>query len=147
MEHSPVPWTTRESAEDCPLPSGVAIAVHRHDMGWQITGRICTMNAQGDHGYMSGVTNGNALLIAMAPFAPHECSVPGCPGPENKQRLEAHPELLACLKNMTDATALAMRLLLKHGLVDEFIDEAMREGLPAEIGARAHALIAKVEGK
>jgi hypothetical protein len=92
-------------------------------------------------------TEADAALVILAPSAPHSCSVPGCPGPENKRRLEAHPELLACLRDMTDALALAMRLLLKHGLVDEFIDQARLEGLPAEMGMRAHALIAKAEGK
>jgi hypothetical protein len=41
----------------------------------------------------------NAHLLALAPSAPHYCSVPGCPGPENKRRLEAFDELVTACKS------------------------------------------------
>ncbi len=43
-------------------------------------------------------SDADANLIALAPTAPHECSVPGCPGPENKRKLEAFDSVLAALK-------------------------------------------------
>ena len=35
--------------------------------------------------------------------APHDCMVPGCPGPENKRKLEAFPDLLAALEALLAA--------------------------------------------
>jgi len=47
----------------------------------------------------------NAALIAAAPTAPHECDIPGCPGVENKRKLDAFDDLLASLKDARDAIA------------------------------------------
>ena len=32
-------------------------------------------------------------LILLAPTAPHDCDIPGCPGRENKRKLEAAEDL------------------------------------------------------
>ena len=37
-------------------------------------------------------------LVGLACISPHDCDVPGCPGPENKRKLEAFPDLLAALQ-------------------------------------------------
>ena len=37
-------------------------------------------------------------LVALACMSPHNCNVPGCPGPENKRKLEAFDDLLAACK-------------------------------------------------
>ena len=34
----------------------------------------------------------------VAPTAPHDCDMPGCPGPLNKRKLEAFDNLLAALQ-------------------------------------------------
>ncbi len=47
-------------------------------------------------------TEADAALICLALQAPHDCSVPGCPGPENKRRLEAFEDLLVALKRAQD---------------------------------------------
>lgn len=87
----------------------------------------------------------NAVLITLARQAPHDCDRPGCPGPENKRKLEAFDELVPALKDLIDATALALRVLVKHGLVEEFVQQAEADGIPPAIGKRVRALIAKSE--
>lgn len=37
---------------------------------------------------------GTAKLFALSDTAPHDCDVPGCPGPVNKRKLEALEELV-----------------------------------------------------
>ncbi len=40
----------------------------------------------------------NAHLIAAAPTAPHDCDVPGCPGAENRHRLDAFDGMRTALE-------------------------------------------------
>jgi hypothetical protein len=44
----------------------------------------------------------NALLISLAPTAPHGCAIPGCPGAENKRKLEAFDEMVEALHALED---------------------------------------------
>ena len=46
----------------------------------------------------------NARLFALAPTAPHSCTVPDCPGPENLRKLEAFEGLLEAAKRAFDST-------------------------------------------
>ena len=52
----------------------------------EISGAPSNPQARADHN-----------LIALAPTAPHDCDIPGCPGAETKRRLEAAEALLAAL--------------------------------------------------
>ena len=42
-------------------------------------------------------------LEELARTAPHDCDVPGCPGPLNQRKLEVFPDLLAALAAISDA--------------------------------------------
>ena len=44
----------------------------------------------------------NARLIALAPTAPHDCDIPGCPGAENKRRLDMHERMLRTLRHASE---------------------------------------------
>lgn len=44
----------------------------------------------------------NARLVALAPTAPHECDVPGCPGAETKRKLEAAAAVVKALMDERD---------------------------------------------
>ena len=39
-------------------------------------------------------------LVALICMSPHNCDAPGCPGPENKRKLEAFDDLLAALQDL-----------------------------------------------
>lgn len=70
IRHTPGPWIARRV----------------YGSTWQVTA--------GHHDLMSTTNNEeNALLIALAPTAPHDCDVPGCPGVENKRKLVAFSRL------------------------------------------------------
>lgn len=43
---------------------------------------------------------GNASLLTLAPTAPHDCDHDGCPGRENKRRLEAAAELVEAAREL-----------------------------------------------
>ena len=43
---------------------------------------------------------GNTVSQVDPTTAPHECNMPGCPGPENKRKLEAFDGLLAALHGL-----------------------------------------------
>lgn len=89
----------------------------------------------------------NAVLITLARQAPHDCPHADCPGPKNKRKLEAFDALVPAMQDLIDATALALRVLVKHELVEEFVQQAEADGIPPAIGKRVHALIAKMEGQ
>lgn len=42
----------------------------------------------------------NGLLFLNAREAPHDCDVSGCPGPENKRKLEVFDELVTALEGL-----------------------------------------------
>lgn len=55
--------------------------------------------------------------------------------------------LLASLKEMREAAALAVRMLVEAGLSDEYIARGHALGIEDGYGARASDAIAKAEGK
>jgi len=57
---------------------------------------ICRVDWQvvGDKDPEAGL---NARLLALAPTAPHDCDIPGCPGAENKRRLAQMTEALIAI--------------------------------------------------
>lgn len=42
----------------------------------------------------------NASMIALAPTAPHDCDHEGCPGRENKRKLEAAAEIVNAAREL-----------------------------------------------
>jgi hypothetical protein len=50
------------------------------------------------------VSKANARLLALSRYAPHDCDVPDCPGPEVKRKVEAYEGLVEALKQIEDAT-------------------------------------------
>ena len=60
---------------------------------------------------------------------------------------ELNTQLLDMLKVMRDAVAGAMRVLCDHGIVDPFVEEMHRIGIPDGFGKAADDLIAKAEGQ
>ena len=62
-----------------------------HDEFWQIECGVC-----GTGDIQRLVCQGPVSRLART--APHSCDVPGCPGPENKRKLEAFEDLLAALQ-------------------------------------------------
>ena len=87
QKHSPGPWPmhikhvhgTRDSDE----MSG---------LGWDFDDDLNPPTPQ-----LRGVLSkaADAKLVERTHEVPHECDLPGCPGPENKRKLEAFEELLA----------------------------------------------------
>ena len=49
---------------------------------------------------------GDAQLVALAPATPHDCDIEGCPGRENKRRLEAAERLSLAAKDTYDVLML-----------------------------------------
>ena len=41
-------------------------------------------------------------LVALACMSPHSCDARGCPGPENKRKLEAFDDLRAALEELLE---------------------------------------------
>ena len=79
----------------------------------------------------------NASLIALAPTAPHDCDILGCPGAENKRKLETFGELLKVAKALLGHADLAHNGCQRRGdcsYLATFRPEVM-------------AAIAKAEGK
>lgn len=64
---------------------------------------------------------GNAIIIALAPTAPHNCSDPKCPGNINRQIIEIFPALVDMLES-------------------SFYDEFVGSSVLADIISRARAL-------
>ena len=60
--------------------------------------------------------SGRQSLVAQGPVsqlaktAPHDCHVPGCPGPENKRKLATFPELLAACEGLLKVYLMAKDL-------------------------------------
>ena len=50
--------------------------------------------------YLYAVDSLDPVLTVNPVTAPHDCDVPGCPGPANKRKLEAFPDLLAALERI-----------------------------------------------
>lgn len=44
----------------------------------------------------------NAVLLALAPTAPHACEDPNCPGGQNAHKLVAFPKLLAEIERLQE---------------------------------------------
>ena len=90
QQHSPGPWPmhmkhvygTRDSDE----MSG---------LGWEFDDDLNPPTPQ-----LRGVLSkaADAKLVERTHEVPHNCMLPGCPGPENKRKLEAFEELLAACK-------------------------------------------------
>ena len=91
IEHTPGPWCV-EMGHD---------GAFKVENGW-IDARF-TVADRAPVPFRADESTGNGFLIALAPTAPHDCSVPGCPGPENKRRLEAFEELVVALRAVADA--------------------------------------------
>ena len=89
MTHTPGPWTLKRTNR--------GMMVYGNVDGGPVAEVIGTM----DGGNISD--HGNAGLIFLAPTAPHDCDVPGCPGPENKRKLEAFEELLEAARATMEA--------------------------------------------
>jgi len=55
------------------------------------------------HGGPDQEMEDNAILLHRALTAPHDCDIPGCPGRENKRKLELFDDLLDACKLLVDA--------------------------------------------
>ena len=70
----------------------------------------------------------------------------------NARLIAAAPELLDCCKELRDALAGAMRVMVAHAcaegdaLTEDFVSEIARLGISDGIGVRADAAIANAEG-
>lgn len=68
----------------------------------------------------------DARLIAAAPEAPHECDIEGCPGRENKRKLDAFDGLLGACKGLVKGAVLCLDGRANyHGLSKRQIDKAL----------------------
>lgn len=65
----------------------------------------------------------------------------------NARLIAAAPDLLAALKETTDAAEIACRMLKRHGFSEEFIRAGHAAGIADNFGERARAAIAKAEGR
>ena len=88
IQHSPGPWHTRDLSIN-----GLEV--------WAGTRPVArTLYHAGSED--RELVNVNAGLIALAPTAPHDCDVPGCPGADNKRKLAAFDGLLEAAKRAVD---------------------------------------------
>ena len=90
--------------------------------------------------WFDGSNSLDALPMSIDPTtAPHDCMMPGCPGPVNKRKLEAFEELLAALEGLhKEMTAVPAKAWLH---LDAEVGEAIDRALET-----AWAAIAKATG-
>jgi hypothetical protein len=119
-----------------------------HTPGTRFDVAICTdsLNETGYkfHGPITkNEEDGNAILVHLAPTAPHECDMPDCPGNANRRKLEAFDELLESSKDAEIQMDLAAELL--ETLDDVWANEKAKQLETA--AANIRTAIAKAEAK
>ena len=135
QQHSPGPWPmhmkhvygTRDSDE----MSG---------LGWEFDDDLNPPTPQ-----LRGVLSkaADAKLVERTHEVPHECDLPGCPGPVNKRKLEAFDELLAALDGLLATEANELGSALPNcSWCQEWL-EGVECTYPECPGVRARAAIAK----
>lgn len=124
IQHTRGPWQMwdEQGLEVFPSPSGTLVA--------HVT--------RGGNGEPPELGEANVRLIALAPTAPHDCDHDGCPGRENKRKLEAAAELAAVLRAVID--------LHEPEHVSAMADESERDEWD-EVCESASAAIARWEGR
>ena len=125
-QHTPGPWKAGNGpygSDDGIIQAGVEVTFAR--------GVVLTNSGHGS----TSASPEDAALLALAPTAPHECDIPGCPGSANKRKLHSFYNLLLRLKDAETPYSLGEALdhvvMLRPGLVAkleaaEALDRAIR---------------------
>lgn len=127
IEHTPGPWLNDGAVRIQGNADG-----HRYDIAHPL--RLPPHIFDG-----TASAYNNAILIALAPTAPHECDDPECPGNVNRRKLEAFDGLLTQFERIS--------LIDQRGILAEDDDEsvAIRWSILQEIIGVATAAIAKAD--